>query len=295
MLDYEKITARDLKRIVNREEATPAAIGLFIAHDIWRRLAEPEGITTNELLRWIEDKWRFKTFANELDYWISLGEFLSRFTIQIDIARVQCALTSLVLRTEILSLEGSLYAAAFSSAHEQAAVEGHKLKLRGLSTSKAKVLATRAAGQSKMRATPKTMVRQIEKQIRSSTGSVLALRDVLQDAAALLDMPGLSREIEAGVEANAKAVVEHRESIAQLSSFAPQWARQLNDITNLENVEPDSIIERELEMRFSVYLTGSWRKWARAGVNLRAIADSSNGIVDLMQHAEESATELTHE
>ena len=295
MLDYERITARDLKRIVNREEATPAAIGLFVAYDMWRRLAAGGGITTNELLRWIEDKWRFRTFANELDYWISLGQLLNQIAAQTDIARVECVIASLALRTEILSLEGSLYAAAFSSAYEQAATEGHKLKLRGLSTGKAKVLATRATGQAKMRPTPRALVRQIEGHIQRSTGRILALRNVLQDAATLLDMPGLSREIEAGVEANAKAIAGHREAIRELSPLTPQWGKQLSDITDLEKVEPDSMGEAELEMRFSMYLTGSWRKWARAGVNLRELADSSTGIVDLIRHAEIAAAEIGYE
>lgn len=295
MLDYEGITARDLKRIVNREEATPAAIGLFVAYDAWRRTAGQKHIVTNELLRWIEDKWRFKTFANELDYWISLGQFLTTFSFQTDVTRIECILASVTLRTEILSLEGSLYAAAFSSAYEQATTEGRKLKLRGLSTGKAKVLATRATGQTKMRPTPRAFVRQIEGHIQRSTGGILALRNVLRDAATLLDIPGLASEAEAGVEANATAIAEHRDAIRELSPLAPQWAKQLSDITDLEKVEPDSMGEAELEMRFSVYLTGSWRKWARAGVNLRELADSSMGIVDLIQRAGIAAAEISHE
>lgn len=295
MLDYEGLTVRDLKRIVNREEATPAAIGLFVAYDAWRRTTGPAGIVTNELLRWIEDKWRFKTFANELDYWISLGSLLTRLTIQVSHAYLQCTIINMGLYTQIFSLEGSLYAAAFSSAYEQATEEGRKLKLRGQSAKVAKMLAARALETSKLRATPKAQMKEIDRQLKSSRGHALALRNVLQDAAALLDMPALSSEIEAVVEANTKAIKGHREYIADLSPLSPQWARQLSAITDLESIGPDSAKENELEATLSLYLTGSWREWARAGVNLRAIADSSSGIVDLIRHAERAAAELDHE
>ena len=37
MLDYEGMTARDLKRIVSRGEPTPVAIGFFVLYDYWER------------------------------------------------------------------------------------------------------------------------------------------------------------------------------------------------------------------------------------------------------------------
>jgi hypothetical protein len=295
MLDYENITARDLRRIVNREEATPAAIGLFVAYDTWGRTEDHKGIVTNELLRWIEDKWRFKAFANELDYWISLGQALARLSMQIEYARLQCGLINLALFTEVFSLEGYLYATAFSSAYEHAAEQSIKLKFGALSATKAKMLATRAAETSKLRATPKKQLREIERQIQSSTGYTLALRNVLQDAAVLLDMPSLPRPAIESVAVNAKAIERHRAYIAELSSLAPQWARQLSAITDLESIGPDSAIENDLEATLSLYLTRSWREWARAGVNLRALADSSGGIVELIRQAEIAAAEIKHE
>lgn len=107
MLDYEGLTVRDLKRIVNREEATPAAIGLFVAYDTWRRATRPS-ILTNELLRWIEDKWRFSAFANELEYWISLGEALARLGAMVESNRAMSNIAPLGLQIEIFLLEISL-------------------------------------------------------------------------------------------------------------------------------------------------------------------------------------------
>lgn len=52
----------------------------------------------------------------------------------------------------------------------------------------------------------------------------------------MLDMPALSSEIEAVVEANTKAIEGHREYIAELSPLSPQWARQLSAITDLESI-----------------------------------------------------------
>ena len=295
MLDYERLTVRDLKRIVNREEATPAAIGLFVAYDTWRRATQRPSILTNELLRWIEDKWRFSTFANELDYWISLGEALARLSARVMSNKAMSNFAPLGLQIEIFILETSLYAKAYSAAHEQAAAAGLKLKLPGLSARQTDILATLAEKHAGPQPSLKPRMDVIQGQAKQTYTSLLALQSILRDLEALLGTSGAAEEAREATESLVEGVSACRRSIDSLAPLAPQWARRLSRAADLEHVEPDGE-EAELERMLSLYLTPQWRAWARAGVNLRELADSSKGVVELLRQAGQAAAlEAKHE
>lgn len=186
MLDYEGLTVRDLKRIVNREEATPAAIGLFVVYDAWRRDHKLPHIISNELLRWIEEKWRFKTFANELDYWIGLGEQLSRLEYGVARAKLASATTNLDIFVGIIFTEGYLYGAAFGEAYSQATAAGLKIKIPGLTAKQTEELAARVSDLSvKDTPTPFKRIEEARKKAQGDVASLLAARNVIGDAAAL--------------------------------------------------------------------------------------------------------------
>lgn len=295
MLDYESLTVRDLKRIVNREEATPAAIGLFVAYDAWRHTKHIPHIITNELLRWIEDKWRFRAFANELDYWISLGELLTQIEAMIAREKLGSLLVNVALYTEIFSVEGSLYAAAFSAAYEQAAAASLKLKLPGLSASQVELLATRATEKTKLRLTPPKQMRELEGQVQGTFASLLALRNAMNDLATLLGVSALAEEMEQTVDSTDEQMDSHRTYVKALEPLAPKWAKQINGIIAYEHTEPNKETEDQLGRMISLYLTPKWKDWARAGVNLRELADSSKSIVDLIRLADSAAAELNDE
>ena len=294
MLDYERITARDLKRIVNRGEATPAAIGLFVAYDVWRRHAKHKGIVTNELLRWIEAKWRFSAFANELDYWIDLGNELARLVTLVEAQRAMSSIAPLGLQLEIFQMEGSLYATAFKAIHEQATTADLKLKLPGLSANQVERLAELAT-QTKLRLTPKTQAKFILSQSQGAYTSLVALRNVLQDLATLLGITALPESAKEGVQSIEKSMASHKAYIDTLAPLAPKWAKLLSEAVDIQRLAQDIAAEAKLEQALSLYLTPQWRAWARAGVNLRELADETKGIVELMRQAERAAAELDHE
>lgn len=297
MLDYEGLTVRDLKRIVNREEATPAAIGLFIVHDAWRRDHRLPYIISNELLRWIEEKWRFKTFANELDYWVGLAEHLNRLEYGVTRARLASVTTNLDIFMSIIFTEGYLYGAAFAETYRQAAAAGLKIKIPGLTAKQTEALAARASDLSvKDTPTPPKRIEEARKQAQSHLASLLATRNVMEDAAALLAIPGLVEDINGALHfLRVQANRHDKDYLEGMEAIAPKWARQLRRMVDYEPVEPDKEREAQLESALSLYLTPQWRRWARAGVSLREIAESSTGIVDLIQRAEQAAAELNNE
>ena len=204
------------------------------------------------------------------------------------------SIAPLGLQLEIFQMEGSLYATAFRAIHEQATVADLKLKLPGLSASQVEMLAELAT-ETKLRLTPKAQAKYILSQSQVAYASLVALRNVLQDLATLLGITALSESAQEGVQSIEESMASYRVYIDTLAPLAPKWAKLLGEAVDLERLTPDMAAEARLEQTLSLYLTPQWRAWARAGVNLRELADSSKGIVELMRHAEIAAAELTHE
>lgn len=295
-MDYERITTRELKRIVNRGEATPAAIGLFVLHDYWEREHGRRAIVDNILLRYIEGKWQFTPYANELDFWLGLGEQLTRLEYAIERAKLGGVITALDTTMGAIFTQGYLYGAAFYAVYEQAAAEGLKIKIAGLTAKQLETLVTTASEMSiRGQPIPPQRIEETRKKAQSDIAYLLAAQSVIGDAAALLAIPGLPGPVDSALDFLRAGVETHKKRLDTLEGIMPKWAEQLRRMVDYEPIEPDREAEARLEKTIAVYLTPLWREWARAGVNLRELAEGSKGLVDLLRHAEIAAAEVENE
>lgn len=293
MLDYEGITARDLKRIVNRGEATPAAIGLFVLYDYWEREHGRRSIVDNKLLRYIESKWAYSTYANELDFWLELGAELRIMELQglQQGLRAQIALQdadTLVMRT-LHWFMSDFYAQLI----KQAEPLGVDLQEHIERLSKTGARPPNLPSDSEVEATAWAG--------RTHTANYLGYISILGAAGGVLGL-ALAEEMErsSGVDLSPWATEQNRvladlPGVGEiLEEFWPDKAKELKQLTAIGSVRPSPDAIMTVERILAAYLSPNWRTWARAGVNLRVIAEGSKGVSELIRHADLAAVELGH-
>lgn len=294
MLNYEGLTVRELKRIVNRGEATPTEIGLFVVYDMWEREHGRRTIVDNKLLRYIEEKWQFREYANELDYWLEFGAELKILELQ---AREQGLLAeramlqaeALVGRT-VLAFHGFFYRAL----HKQATEAGLEVK--------EKEWLEEADAAIKDIPYETEMENAIE-EVRTYLANFLGYHSVLKAAEALLDIP-LSwlltpRSLAIAFTPWIERDTARWEISPELKEYWPDRADELKRLTERLTaavyVQPSSDTIASVERILGAFLSPHWSMWAQAGIKLRELAGSSRGIADLLRLAELAAAELAHE
>lgn len=289
MLDYERITARDLKRIVNRGEATPAAIGLFVVYDFWEREHERRSIVDNKLLRHIESKWAFSTYANELEYWLELGTQLRilelRAIEQASKAHISLLKAEALMRRSV----GAYYALWYKALHQQATGAGLEVSPELPPLSEAEEIAQGLPDWEQIEAAGRD--------IRTNVASFLGYLPALGAAGSLLGID-LSKQVIAEGNALAPWAEGQKNQMEKYQEFFEHWpdrAKALRELTAIGSVRPSSDVTASVVRILGAYLSPNWIAWARAGVKLREIAESSSGIMDLIRHAEIAAAEIKHE
>lgn len=273
-IDYQSVTVRDLKRMVNRGEATPTEIGLFIAYDTWEREHGRRAIVTNDILRWIEEKWKFKPYANELDYWIDFGKHLLTVRAMALRKDVLFRLTLTMLSVETYYAYGTLYGATFKALYEQALE--HDLQVPGLTEEQAAALAATIGN------TPDYHVSTLNtlwEQIRGGLAELQAIYNVLADAAAFLGIP-LAEGAEANLADSRKEIIVRRAEIERLAKIDPRAKVLLSGSGDYESVEADPEIEATYTELLAQYLPVEWRVWAQAGIKLRDVAPLAKSIAE---------------
>lgn len=289
MLDYEKITARDLKRIVNRGEATPAAIGLFVVYDFWEREHGRRSIVDNKLLRYIVGKWAYSASANELEFWLELGGQLRILELQA-IEQANKAHISLLQAEKIIARAASAFYAGWSGTLYEYAVK-HGLEVaeppRGITR-------TKAAAQD---IPSEEEIDNATQNIRTYMAQFLGYLPVMGAAGTLLGIPLTNEIIESGVVLAPWAERERArlEEYEELAEHWPDMVKSLKRLTAVGSVRPSPATMSSVEKVIGAYLSSNWQEWARKGINLREQAERSRGVVDLIRHAEIAAAELTHE
>jgi len=289
MLDYERLTARDLKRIVNRGEATPAEIGLFVAYDFWEREHGRRSIVDNKLLRYIVGKWAYSASANDLEFWLELGGQLRILELQaieqankVHISLLQAELIiSRAVRGFYAGLNVTLYKQAIEHGLDVAEPE------RGI-----------ARAQEAAKDIPsEEEIDNAAENIITYTEQFLGYLPIMGAAATLLEIP-LTREIvESGVALAPWAEKQEGllEEAKELVELWPAMVQSLKTLTSIGSVRPSSATMSYVEKVIGAYLSPHWKEWARKGINLREQAERSRGVVDLIRHAELAAAELSHE
>ena len=302
MLDYERLTVRDLKRIVNRREATPAAIGLFVLYDFWERGHSRRAIVDNSLLRYIESKWQFSPHANELDFWVELSQQLKLLEFQA-LEQGQRAMLAFMQADKRI---GYLLLVAYRREYQQQLTEAATVSdinaeqfLKELGE-RLDRLEGHFAGSNYM-PTLEEIEREVE-DMRTNTANFLGYIQVMAMAEALLGI-SLTEFGVSGVSLYPWVTQRDAQFKIQFDEY-PTLDEDVSDtdiapllkrLTTIGFVRPSSDVIASVERALGAYLSSSWSAWARAGVKLRELADSSTGIVDLIRHAELAAAELTHE
>ena len=289
MLDYEGLTVRDLKRIVNRGEATPAAIGLFVLYDYWEREHGRRSIVDNKLLRYIESKWAYTTYANELDFWLELAGQLRILELQ---AMTKAYETSkslyhggyLIALTQTVSYMGRI-----RTIYTQAVESGYDM------SEYADIIAKADADE---REWPEaTEIMTVARETSAHVESFLAYLPILRDVNILLGI-SLTERIEYDSATIAAWIEEQQAQIAKLARLETDKPDIINLLKWLTRIDMESVSASVLTYwasTLAAYLSPNWRAWARAGVSLRELADSSKSVSDLIRHAEITAVELDHE
>lgn len=288
MLDYEGLTVRDLKRIVNRGEATPAAIGLFVLYDYWEREHGRRAIVDNKLLRYIESKWAFSPYANELDFWLELGAQLRVLELQA-IAKAHETSESLyhggylIALTQIATSTGRI-----KTIYAQMVESGYDV------SEYADIIAKAEADERKWPEATEIMT--VARETSAHVESFLAYLPILRDVNILLGI-SLTEKIEYDSAAIAAWIEEQEAQIAKLAleTDKPDIINLLKWLIRIDLESVSTSVLTYWASTIAAYLSPNWRGWARAGVSLRELADSSKGIGDLIRHAEIAAVELDHE
>ena len=306
MFDYERLTVRDLKRIVNRGEATPAAIGLFVLSDYWEREHGRRAIVDNKLLRYIESKWQFTPYANELDYWLKLGELLKQLEYQAlkEVERAEFAFTRTDKRIGYL-----LTVAAYNEFRRlltktKAADKNSGPTLEGIEELRENMnRLERYFGGLGYLPTLEEIEREVE-EVRTYTANFLGYIQALIMALTLLGIPATDF-VSSGVILYLWWVTERGDQFEFLhSAFLPlekdvhatdDIALLLKPLTTIAPVRPSPKVIADVERALGDYLTPQWGEWARAGVSLRELAAGSRGVVDLIQNAGKAAAEVEDE
>jgi hypothetical protein len=273
-IDYKSVTVRDLKRMVNRGEASPTEIGLFVAYDTWERESGRRAIVTNELLRWIEEKWRFKPYANELDYWVDFGKHLVSVQYRANRESVLFSLALVTISVEMHYAYGMLYGATFKALYKQALEHG--LQIPGLTEEQAAALAATVSETPDYRVSTLTM---LWEKLRGDLAKKQAISNVLIDAEAFLDIP-LATELEENLAFTRERLIKERAGIEQLAKMDPRAEVLLSGSGDYESVEADPETEATYTELLTQYLPVGWREWAQAGIKLRDVAPKARSIAE---------------
>ena len=285
MLDYERLTVRDLKRIVNREEATPSAIGLFVVYDMWEREHGRRAVVDNTLLRYIEGKWAFTTYANELDYWVDLGGQLR--VLGLRAVEQSYMLDKSLNEAELLILrtETAVYASGYRQLYKQALEAG-------IEVDKSLVeLLEKTRKHERSLPYPEEIGRATDS-VKTETRALMGYIAILEDISFLLDFrySGLLARDKASI---AEWIAGQEAKLQGLIRDRPATVVQLQKMIesiNLKQVDP-SVTEKWAGV-MAAYFSPDWRAWAQAGVKLRPLADVAESIVDLVRIAEQVAAEI---
>jgi len=288
MLDYERLTVRDLKRIVNREEATPAAIGLFVLYDYWEREHGRRAIVDNKLLRYIESKWAYTAHANELEFWLELGGQLHILELQ---AREMAskAHISLLQAEEIMRQAANAFYAGWSAILYDQAVKN------GLDVSEPPGGIAKAREASKEIPSDEEITEAAEN-IYTLTAQYLGYLPPLEAAGTLLGISLSYKSTESEVIL-APWAREQESRLAEYDEFTEQWPNVVASLKRLTRItiSPSLTTGGYVDRVIGAYLSPNWREWAQKGIKLREQAESSRGVADLIRHAELAAVELQHE
>ena len=289
MLDYEKITTRDLKRIVNRGEATPAAIGLFVVYDFWEREHGRRSIVDNKLLRYIVGKWAYSASANELEFWLELGGQLRILELQA-IEQANKAHISLLQAEKIIARAASAFYAGWNVTLYEYATE------RGLDVTEP----PRGIARTQEAAKDIPSEEEIDnatQNIRTYVAQFLGYLPIMGAAGTLLGIPLTNEIIESGVVLAPWAERERArlEEYEELVEHWPDMVKSLKRLTAVGSIRPSPATMSYVDKVIGAYLSPNWRVWARKGISLQEQAERSRGVVELIRHAELAAAEPTHE
>lgn len=284
-LAFDEMSPAAFKRLVTREGASAAAIGLYVTHGVLERHHGIGGrLFTNELLRWIEGRWEGTGRDNDLDYWIALGDYLA--WLEGDLSRASLLARATWEYTELAAtyVEGSLYAAALSAYH--AAAPG-PVEVAGLTAAEVAGLVKRAAGLEPLEGGrgPDKFYEDLiagPRLLREHIAVLVAAHGVVKDAAALLGIPRLTAAAGEAMSYIEEKLAGPWESPEGLPA---KWAAIFPRPEDITPGEPDKALEGPLVEGLGLYLTQDWRKWARAGMSLWDIAGRSTGVIDALRRA----------
>lgn len=283
-MDFKEMSPAAFKRLVTREGASPAAIGLYITYGVLEKYHGGGPLFTNELIRWLDSRWEDTGRESDLDYWIALGDYLA--WLEGHLSRAALLVWNSIEYTEIAALfvERGLYAATLSAC--QAAAPGD-VEVAGLTAAevagivrRAKRLEPLGAGESPEESYENLIAGR--RLLREHIATLVAAQRVVADAAALLEIPRL-----VSMAADSMSDVEDRLAGPwdDLDGLPDKWAAIF---TRREDIAPggwDTNTERVLEDGLALYLSAGWRKMARAGMSLREIAGRSTGVADMLRRA----------
>lgn len=289
MLDYEGMTVRDLKRIVNREEATPAAIGLFVLYDYWEREHGRRSIVDNKLLRYIESKWQFSPYANELDFWLELGVQLRILELQALEQANKTHISFLQADMIIEQIASAFYSGWSETLYEYAVKHGLEVEEPPGGIARTKAVAQDIPSEEE--------VDNATQNIRTHVTQFLGYLPIMGAVSTLLGISLTNEIVESGVSLapwieGEKGWPEEYEEIVE---FWPDMAKSLKRLTAVGSVRPSPATMSSVEKTIGAYLSSNWLEWARQGINLREQAERAKGVADLLRHAELAAAELGHE
>lgn len=275
MIDYESITVRELKRMVNQREATAAEIGLFVAYATRETESGRKSVVTNELLRWIEGKWVTRPYANELNYWIEFGKHLRGLELM-GVQEILLAYASSVgVTASALGLERAVYRQAFKSLHAEA--RGHGLCTPGLSDELAAALAAQAPDEGRY---PTEILVTAWERALGNASRLKAQATVLADLSRFVGFELL----DVGLEDALRRLEETRATLERFRAYAPEIDEAVAGLQDCASVESDRGLERQLTAIASRYLLPGWRLWAQEGATLAEAVTHANRLVEAIDY-----------
>lgn len=268
------LTVRELKRIVNREEATPAEIGLFVVYDMWESAHGRRAIVDNKLLRYIESKWQFKPYANELDYWIDLGQRMGRLELEAKTTSAEVQNRMLRGKAMILETINAIYSKGFLMLYEQAS--SHNLDVN---------VAAQAAAQ---KWPDSHEIKRVLRELKGYLEALYAYDEIMTDAGQLLGIQLTEAlavpDISTWIDEQELLLEQIEEATPDIPAMMgrPKILKELRELTHLDTDKTQSKVGSYWEEMLGIYLSPHWRDWARAGLILIEIAPGAErGLVDL--------------
>lgn len=269
MIDYETVTARDIRRMVNRAEVSPAELGLLV---LWGTREVEYGRKSpinNELIRWIESKWVTKPYANSLDYFIDYAKHLVRLEYTASRSGLYVILEGLRIQMIAMYAENTEYSSAYKRLYELYHTQAGDIA--GLSRAHAAHLAEEAPDKPLY---PSKAIAETWEAAIQGLSRVRATDAIFSDLGKVLGM-SFEHEERKTVE---KLLEGSWKLLEKLGTYNPKISRALSRLTDYASVEPDKATEKRYETAAGAYLSPNWRQWARAGISLREAAQGSDTI-----------------